>query len=148
MTKVTQDPKTFRFKLPKNSSNQVSSVLVSLMQRDFRKQQNEFLLSNIKEWKHQHWVQKQKRKLRTKSFKETVQNPHKTQFVQLPEKIKLVEETVIFPPTARKQLEGFEGGRVTSFDQADSRRKVDPHGQFLEGFGEPISTVFNSCPVC
>ena len=40
--------KTFRFKLPKNSSNQVSSVLVSLMQRDFRKQQNEFLLSNIR----------------------------------------------------------------------------------------------------
>ena len=68
--------------------------------------------------------------------------------MQLPEKIKLVEETVIFPPTARKQLEGFEGGRVTSFDQADSRRKVDPHGQFLEGFGEPVSTVLNSCPVC
>ena len=147
MTKVTQDPKTFRFKLPNNSSNQVSSVLVSLMQRDFRKQQNEFLLSNIRV-KTSTLSQKQKRKLRTKSFKESVQNPHKTQFVQLPEKIKLVEETVIFPPTARKQLEGFEGGRVTSFDQADSRRKVDPHGQFLEGFGEPVSTVLNSCPVC
>ena len=80
-----------------------------------------------------------------------LKNPFKiltTQFVQLPEKIKLVEETVIFPPTARKQLEGFEGGRVTSFDQSDSRRKVDPHGQFLEGFGEPVSTVFSSCPVC
>ena len=117
------------------------------MQGDFRKQQNEFLLSNIRV-KNINTESKNK----SENFKpDLLKNPFKiltTQFTQLPEKIKLVEETVTFPPTARKQLEGFEGGRVTSFDQAYSRRKVDPHGQFLEGFGEPVSTILSSWPMC
>ena len=101
--------KTFRFKLPKNSSNQVSSVLVSLMQRDFRKQQK--WIPTLKHKSEN--INTESKNKSENSEPKLLKNPFKiltkTQFMQLPEKIKLVEETVIFPPHRPKATWGIWG---------------------------------------